>query len=173
MPAAPLTGRFAPPEQGGVVGLTCRVGRAIPGSAAMLADLAASGRSILLLGRPGVGKTTAIRDLARLLASEAGGRRRVVVVDTSNEVGGDGDVPHTGLGAARRMQVRCMAWRGGSSLRGCTWQLRMSVWCCALNALARGLPLPLALGAQVVVADEQHRVMIEAVENHMPGGLLC
>jgi hypothetical protein len=88
---------------GAVVGLTCRVGRAVGGSAAMVADLVVSGKSILLLGRPGVGKTTAIREISRLLADDH--RRRVVIVDTSNEIGGDGDVPHPGVGRARRMQV--------------------------------------------------------------------
>lgn len=107
---------------GRVVGLTCRVGRAIAGSAAMVADLARSGKSILMLGRPGVGKTTAIREISRMLADEC--ERRVVIVDTSNEIGGDGDIPHPGIGRARRMQV----------------------------------PHP----------EQQHRVMIEAVENHMP-----
>ena len=107
---------------GGVVGLTARVGRAVRGSAAPVADAALAGASVLLLGRPGVGKTTAIRELARLLADEAG--RRVVVVDTSNEIGGDGDVPHPALGGARRMMVAGY--------------------------------------------ETQHRVMIEAVENHMP-----
>ena len=77
---------------------------------------------MLLLGRPGVGKTTAIREISRVLSEEYG--RRVVVVDTSNEIGGDGDVPHPGIGAARRMQV----------------------------------PRP----------DEQHHVLIEAVQNHTP-----
>ena len=107
---------------GAVVGLTCRVGRAIRGSAELFRDLLASGRSVLLLGRPGVGKTTAIREISRVLSEEHG--RRVVVVDTSNEIGGDGDVPHPGIGAARRMQV----------------------------------PRP----------DEQHHVLIEAVQNHTP-----
>ena len=67
-------------RDGGIVGLTCRVGRAVPGSAALIADLAASGRSILLLGRPGSGKTTVLRDVSRMLAAEC--RRRVVIVDT-------------------------------------------------------------------------------------------
>ena len=107
---------------GKVVGLTCRVGRAIQGSAAMVVDLATSGKSILLLGRPGVGKTTAIREISRLLADDC--LKRVVIVDTSNEIGGDGDVPHPGVGGARRMQVS--------------------------------------------QPEQQHRVMIEAVENHMP-----
>lgn len=109
---------------GKVVGLTCRAGRAVQGSAALVADLAVVGKSILFLGRPGVGKTTAIRELARLLADSEELRKRVVIVDTSNEIGGDGDVPHPGIGGARRMQV----------------------------------PVP----------EEQHKVMIEAVENHMP-----
>ncbi|CAG9460286.1 unnamed protein product [Pedinophyceae sp. YPF-701] len=107
---------------GDVVGLTCRVGRSIPGSAAMVADIVQAGRSVLLLGRPGSGKTTTLRDVARMLADVGG--KRVVIVDTSNEIGGDGDIPHPAIGMARRMQV----------------------------------PDP----------AEQHRVMIEAVENHMP-----
>jgi hypothetical protein len=107
---------------GKVVGLTCRVGRAITGSAELVRDLICSGASILFLGRPGVGKTTAIRELSRLCAEDLG--KRVVIVDTSNEIGGDGDVPHAGIGRARRMQV----------------------------------PDP----------EQQHRVMIEAVENHTP-----
>ncbi|KAF8054898.1 ycf45 [Scenedesmus sp. PABB004] len=90
-------------RSGRIVGLTCRVGRAIHGSAALVADLVGSGASVLFMGRPGVGKTTAIRELSRLLAEEL--ERRVVVVDTSNEIGGDGDVPHAGIGRARRMQV--------------------------------------------------------------------
>ncbi|KAK9824105.1 hypothetical protein WJX72_007767 [[Myrmecia] bisecta] len=105
-----------------IIGLTCRVGRAVPGSAAMVADLAKAGHSILLLGRPGIGKTTAIREISRMLAEESA--KRVVIIDTSNEIGGDGDIPHPGIGRARRMQV----------------------------------PVP----------EQQHRVMIEAVENHMP-----
>ncbi|KAF6260855.1 hypothetical protein COO60DRAFT_1294161 [Scenedesmus sp. NREL 46B-D3] len=107
---------------GRIVGLTCRVGRAINGSAGLVADLIAGGASVLFMGRPGVGKTTAIRELSRLMADDLA--RRVVIVDTSNEIGGDGDVPHTGIGRARRMQV----------------------------------PDP----------EQQHRIMIEAVENHMP-----
>ncbi|KAG2437959.1 hypothetical protein HXX76_005574 [Chlamydomonas incerta] len=88
---------------GRVVGLTCRVGRAVPGAAALVRDLILEGRSVLLLGRPGVGKTTALREVCRIAADEAA--RRVVVVDTSNEIGGDGDVPHPSIGGARRMQV--------------------------------------------------------------------
>ncbi|CAN5684480.1 R3H domain-containing nucleic acid-binding protein [soil metagenome] len=105
-----------------VIGLTCRVGRALEGTIDMMDDLVRSDKSILLLGKPGVGKTTKLREMARVLADEVG--RRVVIVDTSNEIAGDGDVPHPGIGSARRMQVR--------------------------------------------VAAEQHGVMIEAVENHMP-----
>ena len=107
---------------GQVVGLTCRVGRAIFGSVQVASDLVFSGKNILLVGRPGVGKTTMLREMARVLADDA--RRRVVIVDTSNEIAGDGDVPHPAIGRARRMQVSTPA--------------------------------------------QQHAVMIEAVENHMP-----
>jgi len=104
-----------------IVGLTCRVGRTVSGSAGIIGDLIEK-NSILLLGPPGVGKTTMLRDVARTLADELG--KRVVVVDTSNEIGGDGDIPHPGIGKARRMQVSS--------------------------------------------PELQHRVMIEAVENHTP-----
>ncbi|QAT89017.1 hypothetical protein EJ065_7495 [Corallococcus coralloides] len=90
-------------RQGRVVGLTLRVGRAIQGTIDMLRDLVESGRNLLLLGRPGVGKTTKLREVARVLADALG--KRVMVVDTSNEIGGDGDIPHPGIGGARRMQV--------------------------------------------------------------------
>jgi stage III sporulation protein SpoIIIAA len=113
-------------RQNRVVGLTCRVGRGVSGSAAAIRDLVESGHSILLLGPPGVGKTTMLRDVARTLADEL--NKRVVVVDTSNEIGGDGDIPHPGIGRARRMQV--------------------------------GHP------------ELQHRVMIEAVENHTPEAIV-
>lgn len=109
-------------RSGRVIGLTCRVGRAVFGTISIVRDLIESGRSVLLLGRPGVGKTTMLREMARVLADEL--RKRVVIVDTSNEIAGDGDIPHSGIGRARRMQV----------------------------------PRP----------SEQHSVMIEAVENHMP-----
>ena len=91
-------------RRGRIVGLTCRVGRSVSGSSSVIRDLVESGRSILLLGRPGVGKTTMLRDVARTLADDLD--RRVVVVDTSNEIGGDGDIPHRGIGRARRMQVQ-------------------------------------------------------------------
>jgi stage III sporulation protein SpoIIIAA len=109
-------------RRGEIVGLTCRVGRAVRGTVALIQDVVEAGRSLLILGRPGVGKTTLLREAARVAADELG--KRVVVVDTSNEIAGDGDVPHPGIGRARRMQVARPA--------------------------------------------EQHRVMIEAVENHMP-----
>jgi stage III sporulation protein SpoIIIAA len=88
---------------GTIVGLTCRVGRAVFGTVAMVRDLLNAGESLLLMGRPGVGKTTALREIARVLADELG--KRVVVIDTSNEIAGDGDIPHPAIGRARRMQV--------------------------------------------------------------------
>jgi len=88
-------------RRGHIVGLTCRVGRAVYGTTDIIKDLIESGKSLLLLGRPGVGKTTMLREAARLLAES----KRVVIVDTSNEIGGDGDVPHPAVGRARRMQV--------------------------------------------------------------------
>ena len=109
-------------REGTPVGLTCRVGRAVFGSVRLIQDLIETGRSVLILGRPGVGKTTILREVARVLADNAS--RRVVIVDTSNEIGGDGAVAHPAIGRARRMQVPN--------------------------------------------TELQHRVMIEAVENHMP-----
>ncbi|KAJ0694891.1 putative AAA domain-containing protein, R3H [Helianthus annuus] len=109
-------------RKGTIIGLTCRVGRAVSGSAKLLQDLVKDGASLLLIGPPGVGKTTIIRDVARMLANDY--NKRVMIVDTSNEIGGDGDIPHSGIGNARRMQVPD--------------------------------------------ADMQHKVLIEAVENHMP-----
>ena len=88
---------------GNIVGLTVRVGRAVYGTIRIIEDIVRTGESILLLGKPGVGKTTMLRDVARVLADEAG--KRVVIVDTSNEIAGDGDIPHPGIGTARRMQV--------------------------------------------------------------------
>ena len=88
-------------RRGQVVGLTCRVGRAVYGTIDIIADIVEEGHSVLLLGRPGVGKTTMLREIARILAE----KKRVVIVDTSNEIGGDGDIPHPAVGKARRMQV--------------------------------------------------------------------
>ncbi len=84
-----------------IIGLTCRIGRAIFGTAEILRDLIDANRSILILGKPGIGKTTILREAARILAE----RKRVVIVDTSNEIGGDGDIPHPAVGRARRLQV--------------------------------------------------------------------
>jgi len=105
-----------------IIGLTCRVGRAVFGTVKMIQDLIESGKSVLLLGRPGIGKTTMLREVARVLADDS--KKRVIVIDTSNEIAGDGDIPHPAIGHARRMQV--------------------------------------------ATPTEQHAVMIEAVENHMP-----
>ncbi|HZB95121.1 MAG TPA: R3H domain-containing nucleic acid-binding protein [Herpetosiphonaceae bacterium] len=107
---------------GNVIGVTCRVGRAVFGTIDIIQDLVEEGQSMLLLGKPGVGKTTLLREVARVLADDF--HKRVVIVDTSNEIAGDGDIPHPAIGRARRMQVARPA--------------------------------------------EQHAVMIEAVENHMP-----
>lgn len=109
-------------RKGQIIGLTCRVGRAVFGTVRMIQDLIESGKNVLLLGRPGIGKTTMLREVARVLADDV--KKRVIVIDTSNEIAGDGDIPHWAIGHARRMQV----------------------------------PTP----------AEQHAVMIEAVENHMP-----
>lgn len=105
-----------------IVGLTCRIGRAVYGTVDIIRDIVEQGKSILMLGRPGVGKTTKLREVARILSEEF--KKRVVIVDTSNEIAGDGDIPHPAIGRSRRMQVRR--------------------------------------------PEEQHAVMIEAVENHMP-----
>ena len=109
-------------RRGRIVGLTCRIGRAVYGTVDIIRDIVEDGKSILMLGRPGVGKTTKLREVARILSDEF--KKRVVIVDTSNEIAGDGDIPHPAIGRSRRMQVR--------------------------------------------VPEEQHGVMIEAVENHMP-----
>jgi len=90
-------------RSGRITGLTCRVGRSVTGTGEIIRDLVVSGQSILLLGKPGIGKTTILRECARLLGDEM--KKRVVIVDTSNEIGGDGDIPHPGIGRARRMQV--------------------------------------------------------------------
>jgi stage III sporulation protein SpoIIIAA len=92
-------------RKGDIVGLTCRVGRAVYGTINIIQDIVESGQNILLLGGPGVGKTTMLREVARVLAEN----KRVVIVDTSNEIGGDGDIPHPAVGRARRMQVETPA----------------------------------------------------------------
>src|SRR3990170_9010951 len=89
-------------RKGRIVGLTCRIGRAVFGTIRIIEDLVQEGKSVLLLGRPGVGKTTMLREVARFLADDL--NKRVIVVDTSNEIAGDGDIPHPGIGSARRMQ---------------------------------------------------------------------
>ena len=109
-------------RQQDIIGLTCRVGRAVFGTVAIVRDLIESDQSLLLMGCPGVGKTTVLREIARVIADDL--HKRVVVIDTSNEIAGDGDIPHPAIGRARRMQV--------------------------------------------THPENQHQVMIEAVENHMP-----
>ena len=109
-------------RQGIIIGLTCRIGRSVTGTIDIIRDVVEEGKSILILGRPGIGKTTKLREVARVLADDL--NKRVVVVDTSNEIAGDGDIPHPAIGRARRMQVPRV--------------------------------------------NQQHDVMIEAVENHMP-----
>lgn len=109
-------------RRGRIVGLTCRIGRAVFGTIDIIRDIVEEGKSILMLGRPGVGKTTKLREVARVLSDEF--KKRVVIVDTSNEIAGDGDIPHPAIGRSRRMQV--------------------------------------------IAPENQHAVMIEAVENHMP-----
>ncbi len=90
-------------RHGKIIGLTCRVGRAIQGTLDFIQDVIESGKNVLFLGPPGIGKTTQLREAARILSDNF--HRRVIVVDTSNEIGGDGDIPHSGIGSARRMQV--------------------------------------------------------------------
>lgn len=94
-------------RNGRIIGLTCRVGRAVFGTVKMIQDLVELGKNVLLLGRPGVGKTTMLREVARVLADDF--KKRVVVIDTSNEIAGDGDIPHPAIGHARRMQVAAPA----------------------------------------------------------------
>lgn len=91
-------------REGRIIGLTCRVGRAVFGTVKIIQDLVETGKSVLLLGKPGIGKTTMLREVARVLADNMG--KRVMVVDTSNEIAGDGDIPHPAIGHARRMQVQ-------------------------------------------------------------------
>lgn len=91
-------------RQGKIVGLTCRIGRVVTGTISCIRDICLQNKSILFLGRPGVGKTTKLREIARLMADDLA--KRVVIVDTSNEIAGDGDTPHPAVGHARRMQVR-------------------------------------------------------------------
>jgi len=90
-------------RNGKIIGLTCRIGRAVYGTIDIIEDVVEQGKSILMLGGPGRGKTTKLREVARVLSDEM--KKRVVIVDTSNEIAGDGDIPHPAIGKARRMQV--------------------------------------------------------------------
>lgn len=90
-------------RQGTIIGLTFRVGRAVYGTVDIIKDIVTAGKSILFLGKPGVGKTTKLREVARVLADAS--NKRVIVIDTSNEIAGDGDIPHPAIGRSRRMQV--------------------------------------------------------------------
>lgn len=90
-------------RNGAVVGVTCRIGRAVFGTLDIVRDVVESEKSVLFVGRPGIGKTTMLREFARVLADDL--NKRVIIVDTSNEIGGDGDIPHPAIGRARRMQV--------------------------------------------------------------------
>jgi stage III sporulation protein SpoIIIAA len=103
-------------RRGRIVGLTCRVGRAVYGTIQVIEDLVKTGKSMLMLGRPGVGKTTMLREVARVLADDE--NKRVVIVDTSNEIAGDGDIPHPAIGSARRMQVRTPALQHAVMIEG-------------------------------------------------------
>ena len=94
-------------RKGDIIGLSCRVGRSVMGTIKIIEDIVQSNKSILLLGRPGIGKTTMLREIARVLSDEM--NKRVVIVDTSNEIAGDGDIPHPAIGNARRMQVAKVA----------------------------------------------------------------
>lgn len=105
-------------RKGEIIGLTCRVGRAVTGTIAHIRDVIESGKSILLLGKPGVGKSTKLREATRVLADDCD--KRVVVVDTSNEIAGDGDVPHPAVGSARRLQVAHVALQHEVMLEGVT-----------------------------------------------------
>ena len=99
------------------MGLTCRIGRVVTGTIACIKDFVVQNKSILFLGRPGVGKTTKLREISRLVADEL--HKRVVVVDTSNEIAGDGDTPHPAIGHARRMQVTQPEFQKRHNDRGC------------------------------------------------------
>ncbi len=90
-------------RSGDVIGLTCRIGRAVQGTVDIIQDIVESGQNCLILGPPGIGKTTILREVSRILSTVAG--KRVIIVDTSNEIAGDGDIPHPAIGYARRMQV--------------------------------------------------------------------
>jgi len=90
-------------REGKIIGLTCRVGRAVVGTIEIIRDIIESGKNVMFVGPPGIGKTTKLREVARVLSDEF--HKRVMVVDTSNEIAGDGDIPHAGIGSARRIQV--------------------------------------------------------------------
>nr|XP_009404496.1 PREDICTED: uncharacterized protein ycf45 isoform X2 [Musa acuminata subsp. malaccensis] len=153
-------------RKGSIVGLTCRVGRSVTGSANLLRDLVKDGGSLLLIGPPGVGKTTVIREIARMLADDY--KKRVMIVDTSNEIGGDGDIPHAGIGSARRLQVPNPDMQHKSVTLGDEEASRRGV---QKTVLERKGPSTFTFGAEIVSKTEVrvHRSLEATVDALLAG----